>query len=387
MPVLVPRVCTGATGESPASACSGDQVGPVLQQVAPALALVDRRLGGPDEVVDDLHEALRVVLVREVAGVGDDLDPGAGRERRRVVRVADGDDVVVAAPDHADGHGLGEVGPVRHGHDLSPPVDDRPHDVPDGRPGVGVLERVVDVGHLGQVTRGPDAGARQGTHAGRADVPDAGEREQPHRLVEPRRGDRPDRRRHLGTETAGADQDEALGALGELVGELHRHAAAEAVAHHADPVDAQDGEQVAHAVGVAPDAVVGARLVRLAVPEQVGGDHGVAAGQRVDDRRPRRVVAAEAVQQEQGGPGAGDDVRTAVTVDRDVLDLRPHGCTAAAHRTSWGGGAALSVKGRFNQNLFHHAAPHPPREGDRPDFVTLPMPRPRHRMAGRCVCG
>ena len=50
--------------------------------------------------------------------------------------------------------------------------------------------------------------------------------------------------------------------LGVLVGELHRHAAAEAVPDHGDPVDAQHGEQVAHAVGVAADAVVGARLVR-----------------------------------------------------------------------------------------------------------------------------
>ena len=48
----------------------------------------------------------------------------------------------------------------------------------------------------------------------------------------------------------------------------------------------EHGEQVAHAVGVAADAVVGARLVREPVAEQVGRDHGVAAGQRVDHRLP-----------------------------------------------------------------------------------------------------
>ena len=83
--------------------------------------------------------------------------------------------------------------------------------------------------------------------------------------------------RDLGAEAAGGDQDHPLGALGELVGELHRHPAAEAVPDDGDLVDAEHGEQVAHAVGVAADAVVGARLVGLAVAEQVGRDHGVAA--------------------------------------------------------------------------------------------------------------
>ena len=58
-------------------------------------------------------------------------------------------------------------------------------------------------------------------------------------LVEARGGDGADRRRHLGAEAAGRDQHEPLGALGELVGELHRHAAAEAVPDHGHPVDAE----------------------------------------------------------------------------------------------------------------------------------------------------
>ena len=156
-----------------------------------------------------------------------------------------------------------------------------------------------------------------------------------HDLVEARGGDGADRRRHLGAEAAGRDQHEPLGALGELVGELHRHAAAEAVPDHGDPVDAEDAEQVAHPVGVAADAVVGARLVGVAVAEQVGRDHGVAPGERGDDRRPGGVVAAEAVQEQESRSRARADEGTPVPVDRDVLDallLVAHG---VPHVTSW----------------------------------------------------
>ena len=56
----------------------------VLEQRAEPGPAVRRGLGRADELVDDLREPLRVVLVREVAGVRDHLDPGArARARRR----------------------------------------------------------------------------------------------------------------------------------------------------------------------------------------------------------------------------------------------------------------------------------------------------------------
>src|SRR6478736_3204963 len=64
------------------------------------------------------------------------------------------------------------------------------------------------------------------SQAGLAEVPYAGQREHAHQLVEARGRDRPDGRRDLGPEAAGGDQHQALGALGELVGELHGHPAA-----------------------------------------------------------------------------------------------------------------------------------------------------------------
>ena len=71
------------------------------------------------ELVDDLHEPLRVVLVREVAGVRGSPRPGSGRKPRRDCGVLDRDDRVVAAPDHAHRHRLGEVGAVDHRDDLA----------------------------------------------------------------------------------------------------------------------------------------------------------------------------------------------------------------------------------------------------------------------------
>ena len=84
----------------------------------------------------------RVVLVREVAGVGDHLDAGGRREGGwRGWRGATGITRSSRAPDDAHRHRLGEVGPVGHGDDLALPVDDRPDDVADRGAGARVLER------------------------------------------------------------------------------------------------------------------------------------------------------------------------------------------------------------------------------------------------------
>jgi hypothetical protein len=61
-----------------------------------------------------------------------------------------------------------------------------------------------------------------------------------------------------------------------LVGELGGDAAAERVPDDGHPVDAEHVEQVAHAVGVGGDAVVGPGLGRGAVAEQVGFHEGYA---------------------------------------------------------------------------------------------------------------
>ena len=42
-------------------------------------------------------------------------------------------------------------------------------------------------------------------------------------------------------DTAGGDQDQSLDQLGELVGELHRHSAAQRVTHDGYPLDVEHG--------------------------------------------------------------------------------------------------------------------------------------------------
>ena len=161
----------------------------------------------------------------------------------------------------------------------------------------------------------------QGAQTRLGELQNAGQGDHAHRLVEARQRDRPDRRCDLAAEPAGGDQHHALGALGELVGELHGDTAAEAVPDDGHLVDAEDREQVSHTVRVAAQAVVGARLVRLAVPEEIGRDDGVAARELVDDRVPGGVITGQAVQQQQHRTRALLDERTSMSVDGDVLDV------------------------------------------------------------------
>jgi len=238
----------------------------------------------------------------------------------------DRDHLVLGTPQHGHRHGLAEVGAVGHGHDLTAPVDDGSHQVADREPGAPVLPGLDDVGDLvevaGVLAQRPDAAVRGGgAQRLRLEVPKARQGEQADDPEPARHLDELDERRDLGSQAPGGHQHEPLGALGELVGELHRDPAAEAVAHDGHLVDAEDRQQVAHPVGVAAEGVVGARLVGQPVTEQVRRDDGVALGQVVDDGGPGRVVAGQAVQQQYGGAGSPLDVGTALAVQRDVLDV------------------------------------------------------------------
>ena len=115
-------------------------------------------------------------------------------------------------------------------------------------------------------------------------------------------GRQPEQRAHRAAHSPAAHQHEALAAVGELVGELRRHAAAERVPDDGDPVDLEHAEEVAHPVGVARHRVVGPRLLGAPVPEQVRRDDGVVLGQLLDHRTPGVGAVTDAVDRA-GAPG------------------------------------------------------------------------------------
>ena len=116
----------------------------------------------------------------------------------------------------------------------------------------------------------------------------------------------------------------------ELVGELHRHPAAEGVTDYRHPLDVEHAEQVAHAVGVRRDRVVGARLVGSPVAQQVRRDDGEPLGELGLDAVPGGGVVTDSVDQQNRRPGAGDPVRPLVAVDRAEVQC---GRGYFAHRT------------------------------------------------------
>ena len=126
-----------------------------------------------------------------------------------------------------------------------------------------------------------DAGADAALAQARPAVPQPAEharvdRERQQRR-HPRQRGRAQQRADLLAEAAARDQRQPLHALGELVEELHRHAAAERVPDDRRAIDPDRGEQVADAGGVGAERVVAARRRGVAVADEVGRDDGVVA--------------------------------------------------------------------------------------------------------------
>ena len=156
-----------------------------------------------------------------------------------------------------------------------------PRGVHERAPRVRVAERVQALGQPAHVGVRPQAEAPEqlaGGAPGRAR--DATEQQRQHELGARQRGG-PQREADLLAQAAAVDEHEPLQALGELVGELHRDAAAERMADDGRRRDPEHRQEVAHPAGVGAERVVAARLARAAVAEQVGGDDGVVLGETV----------------------------------------------------------------------------------------------------------
>ena len=150
-----------------------------------------------------------------------------------------------------------------------------------------------------------------------------------------------------------ADEHQSFAPFGVLVRELRRHAATERMAHDGGPIEPEHLEQVAHAVGICRNRVVGPRLGRGAVAQQVGHDDRVALGERRHERHPPFRAVADAVQQEERRPVAHHPVRPLVPVDPAVSERR-------ALALAWCGGSGVVRGGAVGGLLRHARHPFPP---------------------------
>ena len=90
-------------------------------------------------------------------------------------------------------------------------------------------------------------------------------------------------------------------------------------------VDPDRGQQVADAAGVRAERVVAADRGRVAVAEQVGGDHRVAVGEPQRDLLPVARGVDHPVDQDDGRAVAGDPVDHPVAVQLDLPFVEEEG--------------------------------------------------------------
>ena len=179
-----------------------------------------------------------------------------------------------------------------------------------------------DLAHVG-VHAQPDAAEQTADEpAGAHDAVVDQERE--HEL-RPRKAGGAQQRADLPAQAAAAHEDEPLAMLGELVGELHGHAAAERVPDEGRALVPQRQQQVADPARVGAQRVVPAGLGRLAVPEQVGGDDGEALGQVREHVGPCGRRRRDPVDQHERRPAAGRPEEDAVAVEGDLAQLVARG--------------------------------------------------------------
>ena len=235
--------------------------------------------------------------------------------------VIDRDDRVALAPDDEERDRLGEVETVRGVDPLAPDVDDRPQRVQERRARLAVGERRVaaqDLADVG-VHAQPDAAEQApdepaGAHDAIVD------QERQHEL-RARKAGGAQQGADLPAQAAAAHEDQPLAVLGELVGELHRDAAAQRVPDEGRAIVPQRQQQVADPAGVGAQRVVAAGLGRLAVAEQIGRDDGEALGEVREHVGPRGRRRRDPVDEHERRPAAGRAEEDAMAVQDDLAQL------------------------------------------------------------------
>jgi hypothetical protein len=163
----------------------------------------------------------------KVAGVGEDLELASRDLPMGRARVLDRDDRVALAPHDQERDRLGEIETVARVDPLTPGIDDRPERVQERRPGFAVRERRMPaqgLTHVG-VHSQPHVAEEASQRPARAEERPVDEQRE-HELGARKRG-RPQQHTDLATEAAAAHEHEPVAVLGELVRQLHRHAAAQ----------------------------------------------------------------------------------------------------------------------------------------------------------------
>ena len=144
--------------------------------------------------------------------------------------------------------------------------------------------------HLLDIGPKPQSHAAEQAGAEATGLEQAGRRESRDHVLRTGQRRGPQQQAELAAETATVDEHEPLAQLGELVGELHRDAAAEGVPHEGRAVVPERREQVAQAARGGAKRVVPAGLRGRAVTGQVGREDREAPGKVGHDPPPVRRV-------------------------------------------------------------------------------------------------
>ncbi len=251
----------------------------------------------------------------------------------------DRDDRVAGAP-HDEGREIGgELQPVVRADSLSADADDG-SEGGEERPPAGRIgqRRVAAADLLGSRSR-PEADSPSPLDDGASGIGQGRSTDEPEHVVGAGKREGPQQQVHLAAEAAAADQHEALAELGELVGELHGHAAAERVSDERRALVSEHEQQVAEQGCVSAQRIVAGRLRRLPVAEEIRREDREPAGQEGADRCPRRRAARHPVDEQEDGS-------LAANAEPHPVAMQGHGMELHAGSVCWPGCSSVASSER-----------------------------------------
>src|SRR5439155_10649104 len=243
-----------------------------LKAVTQLLLREARGLRRGDEVRDRPGEALWRLTVGKVSDVLEDLEPAPRDRRVGTTGMIHRDDRVARAPHDERREVGGELQPVVGADSLPVEADNGAKRAEERRTAVGVDQRAVAPTDLLAGRSRAEADSTSPPHEGTGGIVQRRSTEEPEDVSGAGKRQRPQQEVDLASEAAAADQHEALAQLRELVGELHRDAAAERVADDGRLLVAEHQQEVPEERRVRAERVIAGRLRRLPVAEKIRSD-------------------------------------------------------------------------------------------------------------------